>query len=56
MTNSRIDFKRQKSLNSTKERFFSKATLFIRIFLSQAHKHQHTHTHMSRASLLNEKE
>jgi hypothetical protein len=56
MTSSRIDLKRQKSLDSTKEKLSSKTTFFIRI--SQAHKQKrtHTHTHTSRASLLNEKE
>jgi hypothetical protein len=49
--NSRIDLKRQKSLNSTEERSFSQTTFFIRIFLEH-----NTHAHTSRASLLNERE
>jgi hypothetical protein len=49
--NSRIDLKRQKSLNSTEKRLFSQTTLFIRILLSRTHKQTHTYTH-TRLALL----
>jgi hypothetical protein len=51
--NSKIDFKRSKSLNLTEERFFSQTTLFIRISLEH---NTYTHTHTFRSSFLNEKE
>jgi small-conductance mechanosensitive channel len=46
--NSRIDLKKQKSLDSTKERLFSQTTFFIRILSSSTQTNTHTHTHVSR--------
>jgi hypothetical protein len=51
MTSSRIDLKRQKSLNWTEERLSSKTTLFICILFSNTQTNTHTHT-FTRLALL----